>query len=172
MPKVLQQRRGLQCRNRPLRLHSRCAGSLPWSHHRKHAWGNTNYPVCVEVRHGHRIDVGWSGSDCSLEDKRPCTNKWRQNGTEVSGAPESLSLPGWTASRCGGGLLYISLTSFTFLFLAGKVVECGLCFLQVIVTRTLVPVIAMEQGVGNLLCQGLQQVRSTLSCLPFCLEDA
>lgn len=53
---------------------------------------------------------GWGEEDCSAKDKRPCTNTWRKKGTEVSGAPESLSDPGWTASRCGGES-YLAATS-------------------------------------------------------------
>ncbi len=48
---------------------------------------------------------GWDGGDCSVRDERPCTNTWRTTGTAVMKAPASLSEPGWTASRCGGGSL-------------------------------------------------------------------
>ncbi|KAK9805381.1 hypothetical protein WJX73_008851 [Symbiochloris irregularis] len=46
--------------------------------------------------------AGWSGDSCTVRQLRPCTNAHRPNGTVPQGAPESLSTPGWTASRCAG----------------------------------------------------------------------
>lgn len=49
--------------------------------------------------------AGWTGPDCAIPFKRPCTNRFRQYGNEptshidAEGRDRNWLVPGWTASR-------------------------------------------------------------------------
>ena len=52
--------------------------------------------------------AGWTGAACQQEQKRHCVASHHMAGFTPNGPPESLSTPGWTASRCGGTALPVA----------------------------------------------------------------
>lgn len=83
---------------------------------------NNNIGVCDYDIGICNCPAGYSGDDCMTPFKRPCTNRYRDNGTvavghvDKDGRDLNWTEPGWTASRCGG----ICDDNIAFCFCDGK----------------------------------------------------